>query len=419
MLLFMALGALAGFWITWLTITVAHWLQVGSDESGGIQKFHDHWVPRLGGVPVFAAFTISLVTAALISGASLDGSLRLIICTLPAFGIGLLEDVTRRAGVAPRLLFTMIAAGLGWWLLDGRLDRLDLPLIDELLVALPLAAFALTLIAAGGVAHAVNIIDGYNGLSGFFIAAALAGMGLVAWQAGDGPLLRMALIAMASVLGFLAWNFPYGRIFLGDSGAYFLGFLVAEMAILLVHRNPQVSAWCPLLLMIYPVWETVFSMVRRGRAGGLSHMGQPDARHLHQLIYRRLMKRYIGSTDPRDRILRNSMTSVYLWVLALLSIIPAVLFWNDTALLMGFTVLFALSYLVVYCAIIRFRVPRWLVAKPLDPSRTVRRPPALRAGAAGAGIPASAFPAAASASAQTRTAVALPGTAAPAAHPPR
>lgn len=419
MLLFMALGALAGFWITWLTITLARRLQFGSDESAGVQKFHDHWVPRLGGVPVFAAFVISLVTAALLSGGGLDSSLRLIICTLPAFGIGLLEDVTRRAGVAPRLLFTMIAAAVGWWLLDGRLDRLDLPVIDGLLVTVPLAAFALTLFAAGGVAHAVNIIDGYNGLSGFFIAAALAGLGLVAWQAGDGPLLRMSMIAMASVLGFLAWNFPYGRIFLGDSGAYFLGFLVAEMAILLVHRNPQVSAWCPLLLMIYPVWETVFSMIRRGRAGGFSHMGQPDARHLHQLIYRRLMKRYLGSTDPRDRILRNSMTSVYLWGLALMSIVPAVLFWNDTILLMAFTALFAVSYLVVYCAIVRFRVPRWLVAKPRDASRTVRCPPALRAGAAGAGIPASAFPAAVSVCVQTRTAAVLPGTAVPAAHPPQ
>ena len=85
----------------------------------------------------------------------------------------------------------------------------------------------------------------------------------------------------------------------------------------------------------------------------------------------------------------------------------------------GFTALFAVSYLIFYCAIIRFRVPRWFVAKPLDASRTVRRPAAFRAGAAGAGTPASAFPVAASACAQTRTAAALPGTVVPAAHPPQ
>ena len=374
MLSFMALGAFTGFWITWLTIAMARRHQVGSDESGGVQKFHDHWVPRLGGIPVFASFVSTLLLAALLSDTAVDISVRLLICTLPAFGIGLLEDITRRAGVSPRLLFTMIAAALGWWLLDGRLSRLDLPGVDPLLQAFPVAAFVLTLFAAGGVAHAVNIIDGYNGLSGFFIAAVFGAMGLVAWQAGDGLVLRVSLIAMSSVLGFLVWNFPYGRIFLGDSGAYFLGFLVAELSILLVHRNPQVSAWCPMLLMVYPVWETVFSMIRRGSEGGLHRMGQPDALHLHQLVYRRLMKRYIGSAEPRDRILRNSLTSVYLWGLALLAIVPAVLFWNRAWVLIAFSVLFALSYWVIYSGIVSFRVPRWLVAVPRDPSRTVRAP---------------------------------------------
>lgn len=374
MLLFMALGAFTGFWITWLTIAMARRHQVGSDESGGVQKFHDHWVPRLGGIPVFASFVSTLLLSALLSNTALDVSTRLLICTLPAFGIGLLEDITRRAGVAPRLLFTMIAAALGFWLLDGTLNRLDLPFIDPLLKAFPLVAFALTLFAAGGVAHAVNIIDGYNGLSGFFIAAVFAGMGLVAWQAGDGLVLRVSLIAMASVLGFLVWNFPYGRIFLGDSGAYFLGFLVAELSILLVHRNPEVSAWCPMLLMIYPVWETVFSMIRRGSEGGLHRMGQPDALHLHQLIYRRLMKRYVGSTEPRDRIMRNSLTSIYLWALSLLSIVPAVLFWNRPTVLIAFSVLFALSYWVIYSGIVSFRVPRWMVAAPRDRSRIVQAP---------------------------------------------
>lgn len=374
MLSFMALGAFTGFWITWLTIAMARRHQVGSDESGGVQKFHDHWVPRLGGVPVFASFVATLLLSALLSNTALDLSVRLLICTLPAFGIGLLEEITRRAGVTPRLLFTMIAAALGWWLLGGKLTRLDLPFVDPLLQTVPLAAFALTLFAAGGVAHAVNIIDGYNGLSGFFIAAVLAAMGIVAWQAGDGLVLRVSLIAMASVLGFLVWNFPYGRIFLGDSGAYFLGFLVAELSILLVHRNPEVSAWCPLLLMVYPVWETVFSMIRRGSEGGLQRMGQPDALHLHQLIYRRLMKRYVGSAEPRHRILRNSLTSMYLWVLSLMSIVPAVLFWNQPGVLIFFSVLFAFSYWVIYTGIVNFRVPRWLVATPRDPRRTVKPP---------------------------------------------
>ena len=65
------------------------------------------------------------------------------------------------------------------------------------------------------------------------------------------------------MLGFFVWNFPAGLIFLGDGGAYFLGFYVAELAILLLHRNPAVSPMFPLLLCIYPVFETLFSIYRR------------------------------------------------------------------------------------------------------------------------------------------------------------
>jgi UDP-GlcNAc:undecaprenyl-phosphate/decaprenyl-phosphate GlcNAc-1-phosphate transferase len=142
------------------------------DESLGVQKFHDHWVPRLGGVPIFIALFSSLLLAAWVSHSDVQTYSYLIICTLPAFGIGLLEDVTRRAGVLPRLLLTMVAAGLGWWLLKAGLHRLGIPLVDDLLAMYPLLALGLTLVAAGGVAHAVNIIDGYNGLSGFFLLRA-------------------------------------------------------------------------------------------------------------------------------------------------------------------------------------------------------------------------------------------------------
>jgi UDP-GlcNAc:undecaprenyl-phosphate/decaprenyl-phosphate GlcNAc-1-phosphate transferase len=172
----------------------------------------------------------------------------------------------------------------------------------------------------------------------------------------------MALLAAASVFGFLIWNFPFGRIFMGDAGAYLLGFLIAELSMMLVVRNPQVSPWCPLLLVIYPVWETLFSMSRRA-VQSLTQMGQPDALHLHQLIYRRLVKRFGSSKDPHHRLMRNSFTSLYLWVLALMCAVPAVLFWNQTSLLVPFSLLFALSYVMFYRRLVRFRAPRFMVAR--------------------------------------------------------
>jgi len=359
---FVFFAVLTSFWVCWLTIRMAHQLKFGGDESSGVQKFHDHWVPRLGGIPIFIAFFSGLL---LLSWGMHEGEqmfANMILCTLPAFGIGLLEDITRRAGVLPRLLMTMVAAGLGWWLLDAGLHRLDIPGVDTLLAMWPLFALALTLVAAGGVAHAINIIDGYNGLSGFFVIVVLASLAVVASQVGDVLVMQIALISAASVLGFLVWNFPFGRIFMGDAGAYLLGFVIAELAMLLVVRNPEVSPWCPLLLVMYPVWETLFSVFRRALRS-VSQISQPDALHLHQLIYRRLMKRYGSSKDPHHRLMRNSFTSLYLWALAVMCATPAILFWNKTGILMLFSVLFAATYVVLYQRLVRFRAPRFMVIK--------------------------------------------------------
>ncbi len=283
----------------------------------------------------------------------------MIVCVLPAFGIGLVEDVTRRAGVLVRLIFTMVAAALGWWLLGAGLFRLDLPVIDQWLAGSAAFAFILTLIAAAGLAHAVNIIDGCNGLSSFVSAVVLASMGCVALMVGDELVARVAFLSVAAVAGFFVWNFPFGRIFLGDAGAYMIGFLIAEVAMLLVARNPEVSAWFPMLLMVYPVWETLFSMGRRARHG-LRQMGLPDALHLHQLILRRLVRLFPGSLDPMHRILRNSIASTYLWLLAVLCAVPAIIFHENHQVLVAACVLFVALYLWLYRSLVSFKAPSFM-----------------------------------------------------------
>ena len=364
MWLSIVIGVSSSVWLTWLTIRVASRQKVGADEADGVQKMHNHWVPRLGGIPMFASFTATILSLAWLTQDDVDLTARLIVCLLPAFAIGLVEDITRKAGVAPRLVFTMVAAALGWWLLEGRLTRLDIPGVDLLLSQYWPLAFGLTLFAAGGVAHAVNIIDGFNGLSGFFTAAALTAIGSVAWQVGDLFVMRAAFIGAASMVGFFVWNYPHGKIFLGDAGAYCIGFLIAELSMLLVYRNPAVSAWFPMLVMIYPVWETIFSMARRA-AGGLARIGQPDALHLHQLIYKRVVKRYIGSNHPNGKVMRNAMTSPYLWLLSLCAIVPALVFWRQSHLLAMLCALFAASYVFIYWRIVSFGLPRWLVVRPM------------------------------------------------------
>ena len=347
--------------VTWLVIKLSSrslhiWGDVDQDSP---QKFHAHVVPRVGGLGIAIGVAMALAWAAFNEADEVDDLLQLGGCALIAFFAGFIEDLTKRVTPRQRLLATALAATAAAALINSVITRTDIPGLDPLLQT-PLAAWALTLFAVAGVSNSVNIIDGFNGLASMCVAIALAALALVAHQLGDALVLQGALVGLGAVLGFFVWNYPKGHIFLGDGGAYVLGFWIAELGVLLVHRNPTVSPMFPLLLCAYPVFETVFTMYRRKVLRGRP-VGQPDASHLHSLIYRRLMRWAVGKRDSVNLVRRNSMTAPYLWMLNTLGTIPALMWWNDTNVLSVFLGLFCLTYLLLYRAIVLFRTPRWLV----------------------------------------------------------
>ena len=165
------------------------------------------------------------------------------------------------------------------------------------------------------------------------------------------------MLAGATV-GFLIWNYTHGVIFAGDGGAYLWGMVIAVCGIQMVQRHPEVSPWFPVLLLIYPVWETLFSIYRKIARGQSPSVA--DALHFHQLIYRRVVRQVFHDDVARRMLMRNNRTSPYLWGFSVLTVAPAVLFWRNTPVLMGFTLLFIVSYLWAYHSIVQFRMQRWL-----------------------------------------------------------
>jgi UDP-N-acetylmuramyl pentapeptide phosphotransferase/UDP-N-acetylglucosamine-1-phosphate transferase len=329
-------------------------------ELDGPQKFHHRPVPRVGGVGVLIAMLSGALLAQLMNS-PLSASIWLFLaCALPAFGAGLAEDLTKKVSPAKRLWATAASAALGAWCLDAVIRRTDIPGVD-LLVSMPIGAVALTLLVVAGVANAVNIIDGFNGLAAMCALIMLLALAYVGLQVNDRLVVTLALIAAGATLGFFVWNFPAGLIFLGDGGAYLLGFVIAELGVLTIARHSTVSPLFPLLLCAYPIFETVFTMYRRKLKGGSpSH---PDGIHLHTLIHRRLVRPLLGEAAESGLRARNSMTSPYLWLLCSLSVIPAMLWFSHTAVLAGFIVLFMVSYTALYWSIVRFKVPRWAVVR--------------------------------------------------------
>ena len=327
-------------------------------DVSGPQKFHARAVPRIGGVGIFAGMLAGVALLTWLSRTPLELAFVLLGCALPTFGAGLIEDLTKRVCPSYRMLAMLISAALAFWLLGAQIHRSDIPGLDALL-AVGAGAFIVTLVAVAGIANSVNIIDGFNGLASMCVIIMLGAIAYVAFQVDDPQIGALALVGIGAVLGFFVWNFPSGLIFLGDGGAYFLGFYVAEIAILLLVRNPQVSPLFPLLVCIYPAFETLFSIYRR-RFLRAAPPSMPDGIHLHSLIYRRLLRWAVGDRSAKALIRRNSMTSPFLWALCMVSVVPAVLFWDSSAVMAFSLAIFALGYVALYWSIVRFRSPRWL-----------------------------------------------------------
>jgi len=146
-----------------------------------------------------------------------------------------------------------------------------------------------------------------------------------------------------SALGFFILNFPFGKIFLGDAGSYFLGLTAGVLALLLAQRTETISYWFVLALFIYPVYELVFSMIRR-KFNEKTKTSQADDLHLHHLIYRKVVN---CSYFPRKEFC-NSATSIIMILLASSSVLPAYIWADSPVVLFSICIIFMAIYTLVF-----------------------------------------------------------------------
>lgn len=341
------LGLAVSFGVGLLLVLTKHWHgHFSLDHTHGVQKFHTKPTPRIGGVAIMAGLLVGWWSAPATVQALVGP---LLLAGVPAFGAGLLEDVTKQVGVIARLVATMVSGFLAWWITDIALNRVGIPPLNALLTWTPLAV-AFTAFAVAGVANAINIVDGFNGLSSGTALIVLTSLGVMAHVQGDVPLIQACLVVGAAVLGFWLVNFPLGKLFLGDGGAYLVGFALAWLAVLLLMRNPGVSPWAALLACGYPVIEVLYSMWRRWR-NQLS-AGAPDQLHLHSLVKTQVILRAVPHWPPR---LRNAAVSPVMWAYATLPASLAV--WLEGAS----RVVLACAF--VFCVIVYHLLYRSLAAR--------------------------------------------------------
>ncbi|OOY27915.1 glycosyl transferase family 4 [Thioclava sp. L04-15] len=311
------------------------------DGSDGVQKIHDAPTPRIGGLAVLLG---ACIAAIMLPAEARRLWWMICLCALPAFLSGVIEDVTKRVSAKWRLVATVLA-GLIFCLVSGyHIERADIPGLDFLL-GYPAVGIALSVLAIGGIANSLNIIDGVNGLASGSAIIVLSCFAILAARSDDVALLAICLLMIGAIAGFFVLNFPAGKLFFGDAGAYTTGFVLAVIGIILPVRNPEYSPIIAVLALSYPWIETLVSIRRRAKRDGTTP-GEADRLHLHSLVYRSRAKRIAEAIGmPR---MRNPITSILLWPLSLIACTITVIAPGDPVVLgCGVGVVF-LIYLLIY-----------------------------------------------------------------------
>lgn len=283
---FVAAAALTALCVIWLLRRNA---SIGIDAPDGRRKLHEHPILRIGGLPIF----ISLLTglAGTITTGRLEWSnwMPLILCNALIFSVGFADDL-KPLGARVKLI-GQIGTGLILFSLGLSIDVLSNPFGGGGL-QLGWWSLPLTLLWLVAIPNIINLIDGMDGLAGgfgLFLAMTLASVGYISGQAD----VVMASVVMAGALaGFLFFNFPPAKIFLGDGGAYLIGFFVASVSLKSSNKGSVIAALLVIVIALgVPILDTAFAILRRSIRG--VPIFSADAEHIHHRLI------LLGYSKPR------------------------------------------------------------------------------------------------------------------------
>lgn len=301
-----------------------------------VQSAHSAPTPRLGGLAVMFALGLG---GALVFGLGESLWMWLMLSVMPLFLSGLSEDLGYLVQPAGRLGAALLSASLAVTLTQSWITSTGIGGLDLLMGFAPLAVI-LTIVSAATISHAFNLIDGLNGLAGFTSLIACIGLVATAKAVGDPEIAAMAFLLAAGIVAFLALNYPFGRIFFGDAGAYAVGFMIAWMGISLAARHDDVTPLAMLLIMFWPLADLLLAIYRRWLQN--LPMSHPDRLHFHQLIMRFIEISITGR--GRRRVANPVATAVLLPFIAAPMVAGVMLRDNAVVAALAFVAFFGLFF---------------------------------------------------------------------------
>jgi UDP-GlcNAc:undecaprenyl-phosphate/decaprenyl-phosphate GlcNAc-1-phosphate transferase len=270
--------------------------KVGATDKPNQRKVHEKIMPRMGGLAIFLSFLIGLIIlkpSGVYHYPILFGSLIIIIT-------GVVDDI-REISPKIKLLGQIIAAFIVVFLGDIHVQFINLPFggqIDFGILSIPI-----TMIWIIGVTNAINLIDGLDGLAAGVSTIALLTISGMAYIMGNPYVAVMALIIAAGTLGFLVFNFHPAKIFMGDTGALFLGFIISVLSLLGFKNVTFISLVVPVIILGVPISDTFFAIIRR--MVNKQPFSSPDKSHLHHCLLK------VGYTHRQTVLLIYALSIIF------------------------------------------------------------------------------------------------------------
>ncbi|QNK87293.1 undecaprenyl/decaprenyl-phosphate alpha-N-acetylglucosaminyl 1-phosphate transferase [Sporosarcina sp. resist] len=276
-MLFLAMAAalLASILLTPLVIKLA--FRIGAVDRPNYRKVHASVMPRIGGLAIFGAFLIGY--AVLLPKD--EHAVGILIGAVIIIVMGFLDDmleITAKAKLAGQLAAAIVVVVWG----GLQIEVINLPFIGEF--DFGYLSIPITIIWIIGITNAINLIDGLDGLAAGVSTIALITIAVMAMIMENAFVGATASILAASSLGFLFYNFHPAKIFMGDTGSLFLGFMISVLALLGFKNVAVVSLIIPVIILGIPISDTFFAIVRRIRTK--QPIMAPDKSHLHHCLLR-------------------------------------------------------------------------------------------------------------------------------------
>ena len=318
---------------------------LGVAKYKSLQRIHIIETPRLGGLTLY----LGIILWILFCNDESNKKILSTIClsTLPAIFIATKEDLFYN--VRPLLrLFALIASGfLFIFLYEGPLPHLERLMYIGTFFENQYLLLTFLSIGLVSIANGMNLIDGVNGLCvsvGFSMLLCLV---FLSNLVHDIAFLNITIGIILLLFPFFIVNYPKGKIFLGDTGAYFLGFLLGVLNIIFFGRHPELSPMNALLILIYPASEVIFTLLRRIFYSKTS-IHKPDVMHLHLELFRFLR------VNTKLKKMANNLVMPLLAVLWILPFILITVSYKNPILIILSMICFSLMYFLLYSTLAKF-----------------------------------------------------------------